>query len=116
MTEDDSSLNELFRGYRASCPDIEPSAQFIPGLWQKIEARQGVWFMFQRLARPATTACAALCLLLLLLNFVAAPQNRFSAASYADALLAEHNPENTYYTEAVRSTMPGSEAPEKPQH
>ncbi len=75
MTNDDSRLDDLFRRYGAFCPDVEPSAGFMTGLWQKIEARHSFWFVFQRLARAATTACAALCLLLLVLNFVSAPQN-----------------------------------------
>lgn len=101
---DDSRLDELFRSYRGSCNDVEPSTGFMIGLWQKIEARHSFWFVFQRLARATMTACAALCLLLLVLNFVWAPQNHLGAATYTDALLADHSAEKTYYTEAIRGT------------
>lgn len=107
MTNDDSRLDGLFRKYRASCPDVEPSAGFMAGLWQKIEMRHSFWFVFQRLARTAATACAAVCLLLLVLNFISAPQNHLAAATYTDALLADHTAEKTDYTEAIRSTSPG---------
>ena len=116
MPEDDSRLDELFRSYRVSCPDVEPSAQFMPGLWQKIEARRGVWFIFQRFARTAMTACAALCLLLLVLNFVSNPQSHLSAATYAEALLADHSADDTDYTELVQSTPPIGEAPVGVRH
>lgn len=102
-SNDDSQLDELFHSYRAACPDVEPSASFMPRLWQKIEARHNFWFVFQRLARTTMTACAALCLLLLVLNFVATPK-RLTPATYIDALMADHSVEKTYYTEAIRAT------------
>jgi len=39
MSEEES-LAELFRVYREACPDPEPSADFMPGLWAKVEARR----------------------------------------------------------------------------
>ncbi len=110
MTNDDFQLDELFRQYRAACPDVEPSAGFMPNLWQKIEARHSFWFVFQRLARTATTACAAVCLVLLVLNFVSARDAYLMAPTYVDALMADHTAEKTYYTEAIRSTPPASDA------
>lgn len=109
MTNDDSGLDDLFRRYRASCPEIEPSADFLGGMWQKIEARHSFWFLFQRLGRTAMTASAAICLLLVILNFVSATESRFVPPTYVDALMAEHTAEKTYYTEAIRSTPPGDE-------
>ncbi len=116
MTNDDSRLNDLFRRYRASCPDVEPSVAFMTGLWQKIDARHSFWFVFQRLARTTATACAGLCLLLVVLNFISAPQTHLSTATYTDALLADHSAENTYYTEAIRSTAPADETRQAPRH
>src|SRR5579875_1549332 len=103
MTNDDSRLDALFEAYRASCPDVEAGVGFMPGVWQKIEARHSFWFAFQHFARTAMTGCAALCLLLLVLNFVSASQSHFSLtgstdASYTDALLADHSAEKTFYT------------------
>jgi hypothetical protein len=98
---DESALDELFRKYRAACPEIEPGANFMPAVWQKIESRHSFWFVFQRLARTATTGCAALCLILVILNVTSAPQSTRGTATYTDALLAEHSAEKTYYTEAI---------------
>ena len=104
-TNDDAELDDLFSRYRAACPDVEASGGFMSGVWQKIEGRHGFWFVFQRFARTTMTACAALCLLLLVLNFVLAPQNQVMAPpTYVDALIADHSAEKTYYTEAIQST------------
>lgn len=111
MGEDDSQLNPIFEIYRQACPEIEPHAQFMPELWQKIEARRSFWSVFQREARAFVTASAALCLLLLVLNFVGAlgGNAHVFASSYADALMADHTAELTYYTEAIRPAPAGAE-------
>jgi hypothetical protein len=107
---DDSELDQFFQRYRQSCPDVEPSASFMPMIWQKIEARHSFPFLFGKLGRSMVTASAALCLLLLALN-LATPQ---ATVSYTDALLAEGSAEQTYYTEAVVSTPPAESAPSAP--
>lgn len=104
MNEDDSQLDPLFAAYRDACPELEPSAHFMPELWQKIDARRSFWSVFQREARTFITASAALCLLLLVLNFVGLSNTHALASTYADALMADHSAENTYYTEAIRTT------------
>ena len=102
MNDNPDGLEDVFAKYRAACPDVEPSAQFMPGLWQKIEARHGFWWVFQGLARTAMAGCAALALLLLALNLTG--QNQPVSPSYADALVADHSAEKTYYAETVRPT------------
>lgn len=110
MRNDDSELDRLFQEYRASCPEVEASANFMPTLWEKIESRRNFWFAFQGLARTAMAASTALCLLLLILNFVAVPQSHLGP-TYADALAADHTAEQTYYAEAVRNTAESDQAP-----
>jgi hypothetical protein len=115
MSGEDTRLDELFQSYRASCPDIEPSANFMPNLWQKIDARRGFWPVFERLARPGMAAAALLCLLLLALNFISA-SHRAIAPTYTDALMEEHSAEQTYYTEAILSTPTPAQAPAGLRH
>ena len=107
MTDEDSRLDALLEAYRAACPDVEPTAKFMPAIWGKIEARRSFWFIFQREARAVMTASAALFLLLLVLNFFSGSQSHLAASTYADALMADHTAEKTYYTEAIRSS-PGA--------
>ncbi|MBV9295998.1 MAG: hypothetical protein JO145_10535 [Acidobacteriaceae bacterium] len=113
MTNDDSRLDQLFQTYRASCPDPEPQPDFMPTLWQKIEARRSFGFAFELWARTVVTASAALCVLLLFLNFVSPSQSHALAPTYVDALMADHTAENTYYTEAIRSAPPSEQSPEQ---
>ena len=65
MVDGDYRLDEFFQRYRAACPDVEPTPNFMPMLWERIEGRRGFAFTFERMARPAMTIFAALCLLLL---------------------------------------------------
>ena len=116
MTNDDSGLNNLFQRYRSACPDVEPSANFMPGIWQRIESRHSFRFVFQQLARGLMAGSAALVLLLLLLNLISNQPARLTAPSYVDALLAEHTAEKTYYTEAIRSATPANEQPVTRHH
>jgi hypothetical protein len=109
MTNHDRELDDLFQKYRTSCPEVEGSAGFMPKLWEKIESRRSFWFAFQGLARTAMTMSTALCLVLLLLNFVISPQSHFP--TYADALAADHTAEQTYYAEAIRSGAHDDQAP-----
>jgi hypothetical protein len=105
----DSELDDLFQKYRAACPDIEGSASFMPKVWEKIENRRSFWFAFQGLARTAIAASTALCVLLLILNFVAWPESHLP--SYADALAADHSAEQTYFAEAIRSAAEADQSP-----
>jgi hypothetical protein len=109
--DDDASLNNLFARYKAACPDVEPRANFMPTLWQKIEARHSFWFNFARLAKGVMTASAALCLLLLFLNFAGTTQNHLLVPTYTDALMADHTAEKIDYTEALRTTPSPDEMP-----
>jgi hypothetical protein len=55
----DDKLDSLWRAYREACPDQEPSANFMPELWRRIEARRSFTFSFQRMVRGFVTAAAA---------------------------------------------------------
>jgi hypothetical protein len=107
-------LTSLFHKYRAACPEVEPGANFMPGIWQRIESRRSFRSVFQQIARPLMAGSAALVLLLLLLNIVSNEHTRLTAPSYVDALLADHTAEKTYYTEAIRNAP--IEAPAANQH
>jgi hypothetical protein len=103
MTDsDETRLADLFQRYRESCPEIEPGADFMPGVWRKIELRRSFWAVFSHFGRIAAPACAALCLVFLLLNLASASDSRL-APTYADALAADHTAETTYYAEAIRT-------------
>jgi hypothetical protein len=45
-SKSEARLDDLFRTYRAVCPDPEPSVNFIPNMWARIETREisTTWF------------------------------------------------------------------------
>ena len=106
MREADRELDELFERYRAACPVVEASANFMPAVWARIEQRGSFPLFFERLTRVFVAGAAAACLLLTVLTALPARRTTSTAvpATYADALYADNSAEKTYYTEAVRST------------
>ena len=83
---DEERLDALFRAYRAACPTPEPSANFMPELWQKIESRQRFTFSFRRMANALVTAAVALSIALGV--YMAIPHRSLGSYSYSyvDAL------------------------------
>jgi len=61
---DEQRLDALFQAYRDACPTPEASANFMPNLWQRIEARQTYAFSFKRMANALVTAAVALSIVL----------------------------------------------------
>ena len=102
MDEKDE-LSGLWARYREACLEPQPSANFMPDLWARIEARREFWPAFEHLARLAMAVCALVCAVLLLLNVAAERRDREAAGpTYVDALLADQTPEATSYAETVR--------------
>jgi hypothetical protein len=97
--DQDGELNALFQAYRAACPDREPSANFMPEIWRRIEERQRSLFFLGRWARALVTAAAVLSLGMAV--YLYSPQGHktiFSVESYVEAVAAGH---------AVDSSEPG---------
>jgi hypothetical protein len=57
-------LNALMAQYRDLLPDFDPSAEFMPKLWQRIEARRSFTLRMKRLTQVFVATAAALCLLM----------------------------------------------------
>jgi hypothetical protein len=84
---DDQRLDSLFREFRDACPAPDASVNFMPELWQKIEARQSLTFSFGRMASAFVTAALALSVGLGI--YLAAPRHNsspFFSQSYVEAL------------------------------
>ena len=88
-SSDDERLDALFREFAKACPDRDPSANFMPKLWQQIEARQTYTFSFRRMANALVTAAVALSIVLGV--YMSIPStNGYVSQSYIEAL-AEAN-------------------------
>jgi hypothetical protein len=59
-----SDLQALFASYRAELPDPEPSANFMPAVWAKIEPQRSLTYSFRRIAKALVTAAVGACLLM----------------------------------------------------
>jgi len=86
-------LDALWVEYREAMPDPDASPEFMPNLWQKIEARRvETTSVFRRLAQICVMASIALALVM---SVVLRPHTNsdevFYSGTYVDALAAEHS-------------------------
>ena len=93
-------LDALWVEYREATPDPEAGPNFMPQLWQKIEARRvETTSVFRRLAQICVMATIALALVI---SAVLIPHSNndeaFYSGTYVDVLAAEHSND---YVEAL---------------
>lgn len=90
-SEVDARLNDLFHAYRDACPDPEPSVNFMPVMWAKIEARQASSTVFNRMAKALVTAAlGASVIMAILSSSYSQPANPAYEGTYIQALAADH--------------------------
>lgn len=85
-TELEGRWDACVASYRDSCPEVAPSAQFMPRLWQKIEARNNYRSNLMLLARGFVTAAGCVCLVLSSFLFLPGLNHSNAAPMYIDAL------------------------------
>jgi hypothetical protein len=102
ISNSDERLDRLFLEYREACEPSDVSANFMPALWQKIEARQSSFWAFRKISGwfVAASAAASAVLALALLTTPSVSPN-LTADTYVEALAADHIAEYTLYTEPV---------------
>jgi len=99
---DDAALDSLLRAYREAIPDPDPSANFMPELWRRIEERQRSVFFLGRWARAFVTAAAVLSLVMAALLYIPRGHNSlFSVESYVEALSSGHAQDSADTVETV---------------
>lgn len=87
----DVRLDSLFLSYRQACADPEPSVNFMPEMWAKIEAREASTTIFNRMAKALVTAALGASVVLGLLSASSAPPPVSSNdGSYLQALANDH--------------------------
>jgi hypothetical protein len=87
---DEILLDDLFHAYRDACPDPEPSVNFMPAMWAKIEAREESSTIFSRVAKGLVTAALGASVLMGLLSASSNQPVPTSEGSYIQALAADH--------------------------
>src|SRR5579872_7133241 len=94
MDEWNNELGQLFGQYKRLVPDPDPSANFMPELWRKIEARQTLVFRIKRLTQVFVAAAAAICVVLALLGVPSASEAPSLGGNYVDVLAEMHPAES----------------------
>lgn len=95
-------LNDLWARYADACPAPEPSADFMPGVWRKIEARRGFLFQCKAYSRRLAATAAAFSLLVIAWEFMPqATTNDVYRMTYMDTLEADSTPEVLAYAAPV---------------
>jgi hypothetical protein len=98
----DGELDHLFESYRAALPDPEASANFMPELWRRIEARQFFLVRMKKLTQVFVAAAAAICLLLgIILQAPVSSDTPLVRGNYVD-VLAEANPAENLAAVGIR--------------
>ena len=82
----DDQMDALFRAYRDACPTPEASVNFMPQLWNRIEARQNCTFSFRRMANALVTAALAASMLLGVYAALPHANNSDYTVTYVEAL------------------------------
>lgn len=94
---DHPEYSRMWDAYRAACPEIDPSADFMPRLWQKIDSRRTFSMRVRVLARGFATAAAGLCLLFSALSLTVGSSNSLPAGvTYVDILAADHSADRPF--------------------
>lgn len=86
----DSELQSLFVAYRDACPEPEPSVNFMPEMWAKIEVRQASSNVFGRMARALVGAALAATVIFGMMLSTSADQGNSVEDTYIGALTADH--------------------------
>jgi len=103
MIEENDALNRLFALYRRLSPDPDPSAGFMPKLWERIEARRNFTWRLKLYARGLVSVAAAVCLAVMVFQFTM-PGNGSDAVysqTYLDALRSANSPEAIAFSDLV---------------
>lgn len=89
-------LNQLFAAYRDACPDPEPSSDFMPRLWARIEGRRQTQevFAWRRWAQAFLSLAAVACLLIVVLQVVPPSTSAYFRSTYIDQLSEDDGPEH----------------------
>ena len=82
---EEERLDALFRAFR-ECPAPEPSANFMPNLWARIDSRQSFTFSFRRLANAFVTAAVAVSIALGVYMALPVSNQSFYSQTYVETL------------------------------
>ena len=90
VPDGDIRLDQLFHAYREACPDPDPSVNFMPEMWARIEAREASSTVFGRFAKALVTLALGASVVMGLLSAAYSRPGASYDGSYIQALAADH--------------------------
>ncbi len=93
MDRFDGRVEKLFQDYNESVIVPEASTQFMPRLWEQIDARRSFAFRLKKATQVLVGASAFACLLMTGMTLFSTP-SRQQHATYVDVLAEAHPAEN----------------------
>jgi hypothetical protein len=107
----EAELSRLFVEYRESLPDPDPAPEFLPGVWQRIEARRTSSRDLRRLASGFLTAAVLVSVLMgIFLTLPNGHGGAFYSNTYLELLAADQAQEDAAEVELVRVERAAFEA------
>ena len=98
MMREEEEFGRLMAAYRAACPAPDGGAEFMPDIWERIEARQKFSLMLRRVTSAFVTAAATICIAIAIYTSLpAANESPYYTTTYVDSL----SQDNTFETFAV---------------
>lgn len=100
MDPNDQKLDQLFQRYAQACAPVDGSANFMPGVWQRIESRRGWIGKLASYSRSLALVAASLCLAVGLFEMSPyGPDYQLTASNYVDVLDDDHDAEALTYAD-----------------
>lgn len=90
MNEFPGELNEAFQAYREHHVYVEPSSDFMPRMWERIEARRSPLLFLRRTARLLVATSLAAALLMAVVVIPRMEKQRQPAGYYADVVATDN--------------------------
>jgi hypothetical protein len=107
MLPNEPNLDQLFKRYSQACPDVEPGANFMPAIWQRIDAKRGFSFKLAAYARVLAMSAASLCLAAGLFEISAyGPAQQLASRTFVDVLDDDDDAEAIIYGMATVPDQP----------
>ncbi len=102
MKPDADRLSPLFRQYRESCPEVEPGPEFMPRMWERIDARRSLGWKLRIYTRGIATAALTVCLALAAMLYIPTYyRGGVYDRTYLEALEDDQAPEALAYSDVL---------------
>ena len=101
MDKLNQELDSLFAAYHKAISDPAPSADFMPRLWGKIEAKRSFVYRLKKMSQLAVATALAVCALSVILISPLSNRDTLPSGTYVDMLAEAHGDETLAATGGV---------------